>query len=63
MGKTAILIGPADHGRRMTLEEFDTAEVREGHLYELSRGVITVSDVPGKSHLDQVYALNRQLHA
>ena len=45
----------------MSLEEFDTAEVREGHLYELGRGVIIVSDVPGKKHLAQVNALRRLL--
>ena len=30
MGKTVVKIGPADHGRRMTLEEFDEAEGHEG---------------------------------
>jgi Uma2 family endonuclease len=45
----------------MSLEEFDTAEVREGYLYELGRGVIIVSDVPGKKHLAQVNALRRLL--
>jgi Uma2 family endonuclease len=46
----------------MSLQEFDRAEVRAGHLYELSRGVITVSDVPGKKHFKQVHAINRQLY-
>lgn len=45
-----LVIGPADHGRRMTLDEFDTAGAREGKLYELSRGVIVVSDVPNPPH-------------
>jgi Uma2 family endonuclease len=57
------MVGPQDHGRRMSLEEFDHAEVREGYLYELGRGVIQVSDVPGKKHLAQVHAINRQLYA
>src|SRR2546423_7403987 len=61
--KTAILIGPEDDGRRMSLEEFDTAEGREGHLYELSRGVITVTDVPKPRHFAQVNAVRRQLSA
>lgn len=46
----------------MSLENFDKAEVVEGHLYELSRGVITVSDVPGKKHFKQVHAINQQLY-
>ena len=32
-------IGPADHGRRMTLDEFIEADFEEGWLYELARGV------------------------
>ena len=51
MSKTITKIGPADHGRRMSLEEFDHAEGQEGYLYELSRGVITVADVPRRRHL------------
>lgn len=61
MTQTVTKIGPADHGRRMTLDEFDKAEVREGYIYELSRGVITVSDVPNPRHLAQVDALRQQL--
>jgi Uma2 family endonuclease len=63
MSKTVTTIGPADHGRRMSLDEFDQAEGREGYLYELSRGVITVTDVPAPRHLAQVVALRRQIHA
>ena len=62
MSQTATLVGPQDHGRKMSLEEFDRAEVRSGYHYELSRGVITVSDVPGKKHLKQVHAINKQLY-
>ena len=46
----------------MSLEEFDTVEVREGYLYELGRGVIIVSDVPGKKHFAQVDAIKQQLY-
>lgn len=60
MPKTAIIIGPKDHGRRMSLAEFDHAEVQEGHLYELSRGVITVSDVPNRRHAKQVISIRDQ---
>jgi hypothetical protein len=60
MPKTAIKIGPQDHGRRMSLADFDHAEVQEGYLYELSRGVITVSDVPDLRHLGQVDEVRQQ---
>jgi Uma2 family endonuclease len=46
----------------MSLDEFDLAEGREGFLYELSRGVITVVDVPNPRHLSQVNAIRRQVH-
>ena len=51
MGKTIVKIGPADHGRRMSLKEFEHAKVQEGYLYELSRGIITLSDVPNRLHM------------
>src|SRR5262245_13102246 len=47
---TAILIGPEDDGRRMSLEEFARAEGRPGYLYELDKGVIQAVDVPGLPH-------------
>ncbi len=61
MATAAVKIGPADHGRRMSLDEFDRAEVQEGYLYELGRGVIVVSDVPNPRHLAQVMAIKDQL--
>ncbi len=54
MGKTLIKIGPADHGRPMSLAEFEHAKVEEGYLYELGRGIITVSDVPNRLHMLQL---------
>jgi len=63
MTTQAIKIGPADHGRRMSLADFEHAEVQEGRLYELGRGIIIVSDVPGPRHLMQLIAIRRQLHA
>jgi Uma2 family endonuclease len=45
-----ITIGPADHGRRMSLDKFVEAEFEEGWLYELARGVIEVTEVPGLDH-------------
>ena len=63
MGKMVVKVGPSDHGRRMSLQEFDKAEVQEGYLYELGRGVIVVSDVPAPRHLAMVNAIRRQLMA
>lgn len=62
MSRATTIIGPEDAGRRMSLDEFDLAEGREGHVYELSRGVITVTDVPNRRHLAQVNALRRLIH-
>jgi Uma2 family endonuclease len=63
MLKAAIKVGPADHGRQMSLADFDQAEVQEGYLYELGRGVILVSDVPKRRHLAQVLETRTQLTA
>ena len=63
MSTTTRIIGPQDHGRRMSLAEFEPIEVQPGYLYELSRGVVTVSDVPNPIHLAQVMAIKRQLGA
>jgi Uma2 family endonuclease len=62
MSRAVTIIGPQDHGRRMSLDEFDQAEAREGYLYELGRGVVIVSDVPGKKHFAQVDAIKQQLY-
>lgn len=62
MGKTLIKIGPADHGRPMSLVEFEHAGVQEGYLYELSRGIITVSDVPGWLHMMILQAIKDRLY-
>jgi Uma2 family endonuclease len=61
MGKTLVKIGPADHGRRMSLEDFEHAKVQEGYLYELSRGIITVSDVPNRLQMLLLAATRDQL--
>jgi len=47
MASTAIRIGPADHGRAMTWQQFQDAEEEPGYLYELVRGVLEVTEVPG----------------
>ncbi len=56
-------LGPADHGKRMSLEDFDKAEAREGYAFELNRGVIVVSDVPKRKRLVQIKCVRKQLAA
>ncbi len=51
---TPLRIGPADHGRAMTLEEFLDADVVEGYRYELARGVLEVNQVPNDPHFQVV---------
>ena len=47
---TTLRIGPADHGRRMTLREFLEADEEDGYRYELARGVVEVTEVPNDPH-------------
>lgn len=63
MSRTMVQIGPADGGKRMTLEEFEHAEGQGGQMYELGRGVIAVVNVPDWKHLAQVDAAREQLSA
>jgi hypothetical protein len=50
MSTVKLHIGPAHHGRAITLEEFREAEEEPGYRYELARGVLTVGEVPGDEH-------------
>jgi Uma2 family endonuclease len=50
MATTRIQIGPADHGRKMTLDEFREAEEEPGYRYELARGVLEVIEIPKTPH-------------
>jgi Uma2 family endonuclease len=43
---TVTKIGPADHGRPMTLEEFEAGDYEEGYQYELINGELYVSPTP-----------------
>jgi Uma2 family endonuclease len=61
MSAVTTRISPQDHGRTMSLREFEFADVQEGYQYELSRGVITVSDIPRRAHAHQVSATRRQV--
>lgn len=68
MAITATRIGTADQGRRMTLEEFREADEQPGYLYELARGLLDVTEVPGDDHgqivdnLHQLLSLYRTVH-
>jgi Uma2 family endonuclease len=63
MAKTAVIIGPKDHERRMSLEDFDQADIVDGYLYELARGTIIVSAIPDDKHFAQVDAIKQQLYS
>ena len=58
-----LRIGPQHDGRRMSFRRFQRAETVEGYLYELSNGVIEVTDVPGRSHALVVREIEKQLFA
>ena len=57
---TPLRIGPADHGRMMSLDEFEEADFEEGYRYELARGVLEVSEIPGELHAVIVWLLLRR---
>lgn len=57
MASLATRIGPADHGRAMTLEEFRDADEEPGYRYELARGVLEVTEVPNDPHGQIVFNL------
>ena len=50
MASLKLQIGPADHGRQMTFQEFRDAEEEPGYRYELARGVLEVIDIPKTPH-------------
>jgi Uma2 family endonuclease len=58
--RAAVTIGPNDHGRRMSLYRFDDAIGAEGYTYELNKGVIEVSQVPGRVHSLAGHEVRRQ---
>ena len=43
---TALKLGPADHGRTLTPEEYFAGDYRPGFKYELIRGRLEVSPLP-----------------
>ncbi len=68
MATATRTVGPADHGRRISLAEFAEADFEDGWLYELARGVVVVTEVPGISHgrivmkLSSLFALYESDH-
>lgn len=68
MSTTTRRIGPADKGQRMTLDEFIDADFEGGWLYELARGVLDVTEVPGIPHgrivdrITEMFVLYRTQH-
>lgn len=60
-GRSRRRIGPEDHGRLMTLEEFQAAKEAEGFVYELIDGVLIVSPVPKPAHDHWVQLLESHL--
>jgi Uma2 family endonuclease len=61
MSTVQFRLGPADHGRGMTLEGFRDAEEEEGYRYELGEGVVEVTEVPGTPHRRVVSNLYRAI--
>jgi Uma2 family endonuclease len=59
---TLLKLGPADHGRLLTREEFRTAHCQSGHRYELIDGRLYVSPRPRLSHDRLVSWLYLHLH-
>lgn len=66
--RATLTLGPADQGRAMTLEEFLGADRAGGWLYELSRGVVDVTEIPGLPHgmvvdrLAEMFIIYRRAH-
>ncbi len=48
--KTMLHLTPQDHGRRLTLEELESASAQKGYRYELIRGRLDVSPLPNFPH-------------
>lgn len=59
--ETRLQLGPADHGRRLTLAEFQEAEETPGSRYELARGVLEVTHVPNDAHGEIEWKILRAL--
>lgn len=61
MSTMKLRLGPVDHGRRLSIQEFREADETEGHRYELGGGVLEVTEVPGSIHRRVVGNLYRMI--
>jgi Uma2 family endonuclease len=61
LARSNTILGPRDHGRKMTLKAFEFAEVEEGYQYELARGYVVVSEVPIYPHASMVAIIRNHL--
>jgi Uma2 family endonuclease len=61
--KTLLRLGPKDHGRPLTLDEFTSAPYQEGYHYELIEGKLYVSPLPNLPHGFIERWLGRELDA
>ena len=60
---TNLRLGPADHGRKLSLEEYHDADFVEGYRYERRQGSLVVIQVANPPHFHQVQAIYEQLFA
>jgi Uma2 family endonuclease len=58
---TLLHLTPHDHGRPLTLEEFEHCSGEEGYRYELIDGRLDVSPLPDLPHDDLCYWLTEKL--
>jgi len=52
-------VGPERHGLAMAYEEFIEADFQEGWIYELARGIVIATQVPGIRHGQIVYHVSK----
>jgi Uma2 family endonuclease len=58
---TVVMLGPRDHGRPLSVEEFESARWQDGYKYELISGRLYVSPLPDLPHDQIVRWINRVL--
>ena len=55
------MIGPLQHGRKMSLKAFEFAEVEDRYICELARGYVVVSEIPNFPHMRQASLIRKRL--
>ena len=61
LSKAKTKLGPQHHGCKMSLKAFEFAKVEDGHLFELARGYIVVSEVAIYSHSMRAAFIHKHL--